>query len=89
MGKRRKKYRKVVRRVKRIPDVFVCPNCGARSIGVWFEKIEGEPNYRLAKVTCGSCNLYWEVTVPSIFEAVDVYSKLVDEFEKGNIVVQR
>lgn len=89
MGKRRKKYRKVIRKVKRIPDVFICPNCGSKSIGIWFEKVEGETSLKLAKVTCGSCNLYWEVVVPSILEAVDVYSKLIDEFEKGNIVVQR
>lgn len=89
MGKRRRKYRKVVKKIKRIPEIFQCPNCSSKTIKIVFEKIEGEDSYKKAVVTCGSCGLSWEDTVPSIFEAVDVYSKLVDEFNEGKITVNK
>lgn len=88
MGKRRKKYRKVVKRIKRIPDIFQCPNCSNKTIKIVFEKVE-EAGYKKAIVTCGSCGLFWETTVPSILEAVDVYSRLVDEFNEGRISVEK
>ncbi|MEM0355195.1 MAG: hypothetical protein QXT88_03900 [Desulfurococcaceae archaeon] len=89
MGKRRRKYRKVVKRIKRIPEIFQCPNCSNKTIKIVFEKLKDDVNYKKAVVTCGSCGLFWETNVPSIFEAVDVYSKLIDEFNEGRIIVNK
>jgi transcription elongation factor Elf1 len=37
MGRRRKKYKRPVRRVHRIPTFFQCPNCGAKTLRIQFK----------------------------------------------------
>ncbi len=84
MGRRRKKYKRIVRRVKRIPDVFQCPHCSSRTMVIKFAKTE-IPGYKLAKITCGTCGLYYEMQVPELYEAVDVYAEFLDGYENGEI----
>jgi len=40
MGKRRKKYKRVVKREVKVPTVFQCPRCGAKTLSVRFEKTD-------------------------------------------------
>ncbi len=86
MGRRRKKYKKVVKRIKRIPDIFQCPHCSMRTLTIRFEKME-IPGYKLARIMCGSCGLYAEMQVPDIYENVDVYAKFIDGYESGELEV--
>ena len=85
MGRRRKKYKRIVRRVKKIPDVFQCPHCSNRTLVIKFEK-SNVPGYKIAKISCGSCGLYYEMQVPELYEAVDVYAEFLDGYEDGSIV---
>lgn len=82
MGRRRKK-RRVVKRVIKIPVVFQCPNCGSNSLVVKFSKGDS-PGRKNALLTCGQCGLYYEMRdVPQLYEAVDVYNKFIDLFDQG------
>ncbi|MGC9011365.1 hypothetical protein [Thermogladius sp.] len=89
MGKRRKKYKRVVKRVPKIPTVFQCPRCGAKTLSVKFEKLE-TPGFKKAIISCGSCGLYAEYPqpVPEILQAVDVYAKFLDLYLEGSIKVE-
>lgn len=84
MGRRRKKYKKIVRRARRIPSVFQCPHCSSRTMAIKFSKTE-IPGYKLAVITCGNCGLYYEKQVPELYEAVDVYAEFLDGYENGEI----
>ncbi len=88
MGRRRKKYKRVVRKTRRIPSVFHCPNCGSRSMTVEFKKTNDIPGMKKAIIRCGSCGLYTDMNVPELFEAVDVYNRFVDAFNEGTIEVE-
>ncbi len=87
MGRRRKKYKRVIRRVRRIPTVFQCPHCGSRSLTIDFKKSE-EPGRKLAVVRCGNCRLKTLLEVPEIYETVDVYAKFLDAFTQGTIEIE-
>ncbi len=88
MGRRRKKYKRPVRRVRRIPTFFQCPHCGAKTLRIRFEKLEGVEGMKLAIITCGTCGLYAELEVPQMYEPVDVYSLFIDKYEEEEIQVQ-
>ncbi|MET1160765.1 MAG: hypothetical protein ABWW65_07385 [Thermoprotei archaeon] len=87
MGRRRKKYKRVIKRIKKIPDIFQCPHCSTRTLSVKFQKID-VPGQKLAIITCGTCGLYAELQVPELYENVDVYAKFIDLYESGQISVQ-
>ncbi len=91
MGRRRKKYKKVVRRRRRIPTVFQCPACGSRNLTIKFERgsysgeeVGGTPK-KVAVIRCGNCGLCYRMVVPSIYEAVDVYNKFVDLYMENKM----
>jgi len=84
MGRRRKKYKRVVKKIPKIPSIFQCPHCSSKSLTVKFEKSE-IPGYKLAVITCGYCKLYYEMHVPELYENVDVYAKFLDQYESGEI----
>ncbi len=90
MGRRRKKYKRVIRRVRRIPSVFHCPHCGSRSLTIEFKKggESIEPGMKTAIIRCGNCGLYAEMVVPELYEPVDVYNKFVDAYNEGTIELQ-
>jgi len=87
LGRRRKKYKKPVRKIRRIPTFFQCPHCGAKTLRIKFEKI-GVEGRKLAIITCGTCGLYAELEVPQMYEPVDVYSLFIDKYEEGELEVE-
>jgi transcription elongation factor Elf1 len=84
VGRRRKKNKRAVKRIKKIPDIFQCPHCSQKSLVIKFEK-SGIPGYKIAKIMCGSCGLYYEMQVPELYEPVDVYAEFLDKYENGEI----
>ncbi|MEM0379764.1 MAG: hypothetical protein QXX35_01610 [Desulfurococcaceae archaeon] len=87
MGRRRKKYKKIIRRLPKIPDIFQCPHCSNRTLTIRFDKTN-DINVKKAVITCGSCGLYSTMEVPSLYEEVDVYARFIDYFINGSIVVE-
>jgi len=87
MGRRRKKYKRMVKRVKRIPDIFQCPRCGNKSLTIKFEKSDVE-NYKLAVITCGMCGLKYSMLIEQLYEAVDVYARFIDDYDSGRITLE-
>lgn len=87
MGRRRKKYKKVIKRIPRIPDIFQCPHCSSRTLSIKFNKLD-EIGVKQAVITCGNCGLYSTMEVPSLYEEVDVYAKFIDSYINGSIVVE-
>lgn len=79
MGRRRRKrlYKPVKRR---IPRIFSCPRCGARTVVVSVTRGKTE-----ATVTCGDCELAWTTDRKSYEEKVDVYSRFVDAVLQGEV----
>jgi transcription elongation factor Elf1 len=89
MGRRRKKYKRPVRRVHRIPTFFQCPNCGAKTLRIQFKKDPSlGPGKKLAIITCGTCGLYAEMVVPDLYQPVDAYGRFIDLYEEGKIKVE-
>ncbi len=77
MGRRRR--RKVIRTFKRtIPKVYVCPQCGKRTVTVQIVK---EAN--IAHVACGTCKVSGDVTLVEGMTAVDAYCTWFDEIASG------
>ncbi|MHA1756983.1 MAG: transcription elongation factor, partial [Promethearchaeota archaeon] len=70
---RRKRKQQTYRRVKRVPKIFTCPECGEKSV-----KVEGLKKSRIATVKCGKCGLSKEVLVNSISEPVDAFGDFID-----------
>lgn len=75
MGRRKRKQASP-RRVKRVPKIFTCPDCGEKSIKVTDIKKKGA----FATVKCGNCGLTKEVLVNSISEPVDAFGDFIDIF---------
>ncbi|MFX1518675.1 MAG: transcription elongation factor 1 family protein [Promethearchaeota archaeon] len=76
MGRRRRK--KVVKRhQKKIPNVFVCPDCDARAVTVELFREEG-----YARVHCGACGIEFNVSAGKLTEPVDAYGDFIDQYYK-------
>ncbi|MHA2036429.1 MAG: hypothetical protein ACW98X_08335 [Promethearchaeota archaeon] len=73
---RRKRKQVSPKRVKRVPKIFTCPECGEKSVKVTDIKKRGA----LATVKCGNCGLEKEVLVNSISEPVDAFGDFIDIF---------
>ena len=72
----RRKRRKVIRVVrKRLPTLFLCPNCGERGVKITVHKDRG-----CAVIVCGSCGLREVMLVEAPMEPVDIYCKFTDKF---------
>ncbi len=79
MGKRRKSRKRVLLRPrKRIPKIFVCPNCGNTSVVVRRER-------DVVRVVCGECGLTAEYELHPSKQAVDYYNVFVDDYYNGRI----
>jgi len=70
---RRKRKQQTYKRVKRVPKIFTCPNCGEKSV-----KVENIRKSAIATVKCGHCGLVKEVLVNSISEPVDAFGDFID-----------
>jgi transcription elongation factor Elf1 len=78
MGGRKRK--KVVKKVKKtIPKIFVCPNCGGKSLTISINKDE-EKGGRVAIIKCGRCNISDTIEVANIEDTVDAYGKFIDRY---------
>jgi len=73
---RRKRKQVSAKRVKRVPKIFTCPDCGEKSVKVTDIKKKGA----FATVKCGNCGLTKDVLVNSISEPVDAFGDFIDIF---------
>ncbi len=71
---RRKRKQVSPKRVKRVPKIFTCPDCGEKSVKVTDIKKKGA----FATVKCGNCGVTKEVLVNSISEPVDAFGDFID-----------
>jgi transcription elongation factor Elf1 len=72
MGRRKRKQQSY-KRVKKVPKIFTCPNCGEKSV-----KVENIRKSAIATVKCGYCGLNRDVIVNSISEPVDAFGDFID-----------
>ncbi len=101
MGRRSRKKYKVFRPVQRtLPKVFQCPACGSMTVIIdvetYVNELGEEKKRALVKCMNPKCGLRAElVELPSIFEAVDAYSRFLELygtdkmktwFEKGEFI---
>jgi transcription elongation factor Elf1 len=73
---RRKRKQVSPKRVKRVPKIFTCPECGEKSVKVTDIKKRGA----FATVKCGNCGLEKVVLINSISEPVDAFGDFIDIF---------
>ena len=74
-----RKRRKVIQTVRKtLPKVFICPNCGTRSIRIT------QPEKSKFKVVCGSCSITKEYE-SSWKESIDIYNDFADSYTRGEI----
>lgn len=84
MGRRRKKRRKVIKKIVKIPSVFECPRCASRTLSITIKRKSEERAY--AVISCGTCGLLDNEDfedIPTIYQEVDVYSKFLDLYLDG------
>jgi len=74
MGRRKRKQQSY-KRVKRVPKIFTCPECGEKSV-----KVENIRKSAIATVKCGHCGSSKDVLVNSISEPVDAFGDFIDIF---------
>jgi len=72
---RRKRKQPSYKRLKRVPKIFTCPDCGEKSV-----KVENIKNSAIATVKCGNCGISKEVLINSISEPVDAFGDFIDIF---------
>ncbi len=80
MGRRK---RKVIRAPKRkLPDIFLCHNCGNNAIRVVMIKMK-----QIAIINCGKCGLQAEFPITHAHEQpIDIYCKFTDKVSMGELV---
>jgi len=88
VGRRRRK-RKVIRRVPRLPTMFQCPHCGAQALLIDI-KTDKRSKKRVAQIKCGSCGIYYEMDLTDnpIADKAWVYGKFIDLYYSGEIKVE-
>jgi transcription elongation factor Elf1 len=72
MGRRRRKVVRVPK--KRLPQIFLCPQCGKEAMHVGFSKTEEK-----ASISCGNCGLSDELNIKRSYTAIDVYCSFTDK----------
>lgn len=72
---RRKRKQQTYKRVKRVPKIFTCPECGEKSV-----KVKNIRHSVIATVKCGYCELSKDVLINSISEPVDAFGDFIDVY---------
>ena len=78
MGRRRKRRKRIVKKVRMPGRYFNCPRCGSMTLTIDFRGKASRPGFKLAVARCGTCGLYCEMEVPALLERIDVYNKIAD-----------
>jgi transcription elongation factor Elf1 len=73
MGRKRQKVVKIIK--KKLPEQYLCPNCGMNTVIVILHK---EEDY--ARIICSRCSLNERFPVPENTEPVDAYCIFVDNY---------
>jgi len=73
LGRRKRRVIKIFK--KKLPTVFICPNCGEEAVKVTFLKEKSS-----ALVQCGSCGIKEEFESMPYADMVDIYCKFTDKF---------
>ena len=73
MGRKRQKVVKIIKR--RLPDQYLCPNCGMNTITVILKQDE-----RVGRIICARCELRGQFPIPENTEPVDAYCIFVDNY---------
>jgi transcription elongation factor Elf1 len=76
MGRRRKQTVRIVRR--RLPELFLCPNCGKNMV-----KVNINRDRKQASVICSNCKLHNTFKTTPQTQDVDVYCLFIDEYYGG------
>ena len=77
LGRRRKRRKIIVKKVRRLPTIFQCPRCGKTSVSVVINKKEQH-----VFVKCAACGLAHDFEYNRHLEPVDYYSMFIDWFEE-------
>ena len=73
MGRRRKQVVKIVK--KKLPELYLCPNCGKNSV-----RVNVNDNKDNAGVVCASCDLRARFPIKSGTAGVDAYCLFIDNY---------
>ncbi|HDJ22068.1 MAG TPA: hypothetical protein ENF19_02570 [Candidatus Bathyarchaeota archaeon] len=73
MGRKRQKVVKVIR--KKLPEQYLCPECGKDTISIALHKDEG-----YGRIICTNCNLKSQFPIPASADPVDAYCIFVDRY---------
>jgi len=94
LGRRsRKRYKRIIKPVRRLPKVFQCPSCGLPTLTIelktyFNEEIGEERKEALIRCHNPECRLRAVMRdLPSIYAEVDAYAKFLDAFNEGTIEV--
>ena len=81
MGRRKRRKKIIPRLKKKIPKIFICPNCGQKAVKVTINKSKNT-----VLVKCGYCNISAKYEYNPTLQEVDYYSKFVDDYNEGKII---
>jgi len=74
-----RKRRKLIQTVRKsLPKVFICPNCGTRSVRIF------KPTKIDFKLICGNCKISKEYE-STWKEPIDIYNDFIDSYTRGEI----
>ena len=80
VGRRRRKVIRLPK--KKLPKIFLCPNCSSEAVRVSIKKSE-----QIAEATCGNCGMGSVFSITRVDEPIDVYCKFTDKFYSGDMKI--
>jgi transcription elongation factor Elf1 len=73
MGRKRQKAVKIIK--QKLPDQYLCPNCGMNTVTIILKNEDS-----VGRIICASCGLKEQFAVPENTQPVDAYCIFVDSF---------